>query len=71
MCLGDRAPFVRNQLMVIQQGGGGAVRLSTPEERQHVLDALSDLGSSKSTLTDGLRSLQAALVDADEQSPRR
>ena len=32
--LGDRAPFVRNQLMVIRHGGGGAVTLSTPAAAQ-------------------------------------
>jgi hypothetical protein len=71
MRLGDRAPFVRNQLMVIQQGGGGSVRLSTPQERQDVLDALSDHGQSTSILTLGLRSLKAALVDLGDRDSRR
>jgi len=68
--LGERAPFVRNQLMVIQHGGGGAVTLSTPEERREVLDALSTGGHSRNTLTGGLRSLEAALADLDNRSPR-
>jgi hypothetical protein len=65
--LGDRAPFVRNQLMVAQQGGRRAVTSLTPEERREVLDALSDGGGSKNALTHGLRSLEAALVDIDAQ----
>ena len=71
MWLGDRAPFVRNQLMIIQQGGGGAVRLSTPEERQDVLDALCDGGQNTRVFTLGLRSLEVALVDLHDQSSKR
>ncbi len=67
MWLGERAPFVRNQLMKIQHGGGGAVTLSTPEERREVLDALSSGGQSRNTLTGGLCSLEAALADVDNR----
>jgi hypothetical protein len=68
--LADRAPFVRNQLMVVRHGGSGAVTLSTPEERRDVLDALTTDGRSK-TLTDGLRSLETALVGFEEPRSRR
>jgi hypothetical protein len=67
--LADRAPFVRNQLMVVRHGGSGAVTLSTPEERRDVLDALSTAGQGKETLTSGLRSLETALAGIEDPSP--
>src|SRR3954452_15086014 len=39
--LAESAPFVRNQLNVIYNGGGsGMVALATEEERQHVAEAI-------------------------------
>jgi hypothetical protein len=66
--LGDRAPFVRNQLMVAQQGGRGGVTLLTREERREVLDALSGDGEGGDALSRGLRALEAALVDLGGRS---
>jgi len=60
--LGANAPFVRNQLRVIRDGGDRGVTLSTPEERREVLDALSTAGRGSPSLTGGLRSLQTALT---------
>jgi len=68
--LADRAPFVRNQLMVARHGGNGAVTLSTPEERRDVLDALSAGGQSEEALTSGLLSLETALAGIDDASSR-
>jgi hypothetical protein len=63
--LADRAPFVRNQLMVVRHGGSGAVTLSTLEERQDVRNALSTASQGEEALTSGLLSLEAALAGAD------
>jgi hypothetical protein len=62
--LADRAPFVRNQLMVVRHGGSGAVTLQTPEERRDVLDALAGAGRDEETLTGGLLALEVALAGA-------
>ena len=63
--LGEHAPFVRNQLRVIRQGGGGDVRLATREERQEVLQAIEIGCGSLGSLTSGLRSLKMALAESD------
>ena len=57
----DGAPFVRNRLSVIRQGGTGAVSLSTPEERRQVLQVLA--ANSRGALSSGLRLLQTVLAD--------
>jgi hypothetical protein len=58
--LGERAPFVRNQLSVARNGGSGPVSISTHEEGRHVLAAIAACPDPE-TLTGGLRSLEAAL----------
>jgi hypothetical protein len=59
--LGDSAPFVRNRLRVIRQGGSGTVCLSTAEECRHVLRALSEGRRVGDALTAGLLSLESVL----------
>ena len=61
MLLGEDAPFVRSQLNAVRNGRGGAVSLSTPEERGHVLAALTAGSKGAGTLSTGLRQLHAAL----------
>ena len=63
--LGEHAPFVRNQLRVIRQGGSGDVKLATREERQEVLQAIEIGCRSLGSLTGGLRSLKMALTEGD------
>ena len=58
--LGDDAPFVRNRLKVIRHGGGGAVSVSTSEERRQVLNALT--GVKLGVDAPGLRALELALA---------
>jgi hypothetical protein len=58
--LGARAPFVRNQLSVARHGGTAAVSISTHEEGRDILAAIADR-ADPSTLTGGLRSLEAVL----------
>ena len=59
--LGQNAPFVRNQLSVVRNGGSAAVSISSREEAHQVLAAISTAGGDPSALTGGLRSLQTAL----------
>jgi hypothetical protein len=59
--LGDAAPFVRNQLTVIRNGGDGSVLLATTDERQQVLAALL-----VETLSPGLESLKLALAGSPD-----
>jgi hypothetical protein len=58
--LGEGAPFVRNQLRVLHQGGAGAVSVGTPEE---CIDVRKALGTHGRKVTGGLRSLLLALTD--------
>ena len=67
--LGDRAPFLRNQLMVAHRGGRGDITLSTQQERREVLAALAD-GEGKEPLTLGLRSLEATLMGLEGKRPK-
>ena len=60
--LADDAPFVRHQLSVVRNGGPGRVSLTTPAERQQVLDSL--LSSADGVSTGGLAALKAAIAEA-------
>jgi hypothetical protein len=60
--LADNAPFVRHQLSVIYNGGEAAISVESPEERQHVWDAITAAGRSE-TLGPGLLALRAALTE--------
>jgi hypothetical protein len=66
--LGERAPFVRNQLSVARRGGTAAVSISTYEEGCDVLAAIAT-GADQSALTGGLRSLEAALSPSRAGEP--
>jgi hypothetical protein len=59
--LGQDAPFVRNQLSVVRNGGSGAVSISSSKEASEVLAALSSSSVDPDELTGGLRSLRVAL----------
>jgi hypothetical protein len=59
--LGEKAPFLRNQLSVVRNGGSAAVSISTHEEGRQVLAALATGGADPAALTGGLRSLMTAL----------
>jgi|SRR5581483_8397787 len=60
--LADDAPFVRHALSAVRHNNGrGTVALSTPRERQHVLDALLRASTAGGPLTGGLGALTAAL----------
>jgi hypothetical protein len=59
--LGEHAPFVRNQLSVARRGGTAAVSISTLEEGREILAAIT-ARADRSTLSSGLRSLEAALT---------
>jgi hypothetical protein len=61
--LGEHAPFLRNQLSVVRNGGSGAVSISTHEEGRQVVAALATGGA----LTGGLRSLMTALGESGEE----
>ena len=61
MWLGQDAPFIRNQLSVVRNGGTAAVRISSREEASQVLAAITAGGADATALTDGLRSLRTAL----------
>jgi hypothetical protein len=56
--LGEDAPFVRNQLSVIRNGGEIGVTVTTPDEHREVLAALRT-----GRLSDGLRLLKTALSE--------
>jgi hypothetical protein len=58
--LADNAPFVRHALRVRHNNGIGTVSLSTPQERQDVLEALLH-ASTTAPLTSGLDALTSAL----------
>jgi hypothetical protein len=58
--LGERAPFVRNQLAVARKGGKSGVCISTDEEGRDILAAIA-ASADHSTLSGGLRSLEVAL----------
>jgi hypothetical protein len=58
--LGQNAPFVRNQLSVVRNGGRGSVSISRDEAR-HVLAAIATGGADPTALTGGLRALRTAL----------
>lgn len=60
--LGEHAPFVRNQLRIIRQGGTGNVSLVTPQERREVLEAIDVGCGSLESLTGGLLSLKTSLL---------
>jgi len=62
--LGDRAPFVRNQLHMTRSGSD-RVSLTTSQECREVLEAIESGGSS---LTNGLLSLKLALTSATPHS---
>ena len=58
--LADEAPFVRHQLTVLRHGGTSGLSLTTPAERQQVLDRLvADREDGEQAL--GLSLLKAAL----------
>jgi hypothetical protein len=59
--LGQNAPFVRNQLSVVRNGGSATVCISSREEANQVLSAIATGGPDPAVLTGGLRSLRAAL----------
>jgi hypothetical protein len=61
--LGDKAPFVRNQLSVARNGGSGGVSISTGEEGRQILAAIAASGRPEE-LTGGLLSLRAALASS-------
>jgi hypothetical protein len=66
--LADDAPFVRHALSVVRRtDGGGTVSLSTPRERQHVLDALLRALTTADRLTSGLDALTTALKATRQQ----
>jgi len=66
--LGQNAPFVRNQLTVVRNGGRAIVSISSREEARQVLTAISAGCADPAALSPGLCSLRAALngCDADE-----
>jgi hypothetical protein len=59
--LGQSAPFVRNQLSVVRNGGSATICISSREEARQVLSAIATGGADPAALTHGLRSLRAAL----------
>jgi hypothetical protein len=63
--LGDAAPFVRNQLSVMRNGGSGCVSITTREEARQLLAAIATGSAQSVALSDGLRSLRTALGDAE------
>ncbi len=69
--LADNAPFVRHALRVRHNNGIGTVSLSTPQEQQHVLEALLR-ASISAPLTTGLAALTTALKATKSAArPRR
>jgi hypothetical protein len=69
--LGEDAPFVRSQLSAVRNGRGGGISLSTPEERRHVLAALTAGSRGTNTLSTGLRLLHTALGESESALPAR
>ena len=60
--LADGAPFVRHALRAVPPNNGiGTVSLSTPQERQHVLEALLRGSTTRAPLSNGLQALAIAL----------
>jgi hypothetical protein len=59
--LGDHAPFIRNQLSVVRNGGSATICISSREEASQVLAAIAASGTDPAQLTEGLHSLRAAL----------
>ena len=68
--LGEHAPFLRNQLSVVRNGGSGAVSISTHEEGRQVLAALVTGGTDPEALSGGLRSLMTALDENGTKGAR-
>jgi len=68
--LGDTAPFVRNQLSTMRNGGSAGVAITTREEARQLLAAIATGSAQSMALSDGLSSLRSALADAENREGR-